>query len=132
MLVFCVDFYRYKVQWSTLELILQCLILQYKWQCPHPNPSHCEGFSNVPFLSALRSGLLTFFSSLVIQESLINCVGERRRSGITSHCEVIPGFCLSPSYPEVELGLTGLTSTSRSRPQNVSRSLRRSGPVFQS
>ena len=28
--------------------------------------------SNVPFLSALRSGLLTFFSSLVIQESLIN------------------------------------------------------------
>ncbi len=36
------------------------------------------------------------------------------------------------SYPEVELGLTGLTSTSRSRPQNVSRSLRRSGPVFQS
>ena len=47
MLVFCVEFYRYKVQWSTLELILQCLILhilQYKWQCPHPNPSHCEGF----------------------------------------------------------------------------------------
>ena len=105
MLVFCVEFYRYKVQWSTLELILQCLILhilQYKWQCPHPNPSHCEGFSNVPFLNALRSDLLTFFSSLVIQESLINCAGERRRSEKDSHCESFSSFCLSALYPVVE------------------------------
>ena len=34
------------------------------------------------------------------------------------------------SYPAVELGKTETASTSRSRPQNVSRSLRRSGPVF--
>ena len=57
--------------------------------------------SNVPFLSALRSGLLTFFSSLVIQESLINFAGERRRSRMTSHCELILSFCLSASYPVV-------------------------------
>ena len=56
--------------------------------------------SNVPFLSALRSGLLTFFSSLVIQESLINFAGERRRSRMTSHCELILSFCLSASYPK--------------------------------
>ena len=99
------------------------LIFQYNLQCPPPNPSHCEGFCNVPFLSVLRSGLLTFFSSLVIQESLINCVGERRRSGITSHCEVIPGFCLSPSYPEVELGLTGPTSISTNIRTTCSKSL---------
>ena len=34
------------------------------------------------------------------------------------------------SYPAVELGKAETASTSRSRPQNVSRSLRRSGPVF--
>ena len=45
------------------------LIIRYHFQCPHPNPSHCEGFcttfsksfasfgSNVPFLSA-RSRIL--------------------------------------------------------------------------
>ena len=49
----------------------------------------------------------------MIQESLINCVGERRRSGITSHCEVIPGFCLSPSYPEVELAIAEMACVSR-------------------
>ena len=55
--------------------------------------------SSVSVLSVLRSGLLTFFSSLVIQESLINFAGERRRSRMTSHCELILGFCLSASYP---------------------------------
>ena len=55
--------------------------------------------SNVPFLSALRSGLLTFFSSLVIQESLINFAGERRRSKTDSHCESVFVFCLSASHP---------------------------------
>ena len=135
MLVFCVEFYRYKVQWSTLELILQCLILhilQYKWQCPHPNPSHCEGFSNVPFLNALRSDLLTFFSSLVIQESLINCAGERRRSEKDSHCESFSSFCLSALYPVVEFGLTGLTSTSQKSRTTASSPSRCSGPVIQS
>ena len=46
------------------------LIIRYHFQCPHPNPSHCEGFcttfsksfasfgSNVPFLSA-RSRILS-------------------------------------------------------------------------
>ena len=43
----------------------------------------------------IRSGLLTFFSSLVIQESLINCAGERLRNRMTSHCEIILSFCLS-------------------------------------
>ena len=46
-----------------------------------------------------RSGLLTFFSSLVIQESLINCANERLRSRILSHCENILSFCLSASHP---------------------------------
>ena len=46
-----------------------------------------------------RSGLLTFFSSLVIQESLINCANERLRSRIFSHCENILSFCLSASHP---------------------------------
>ena len=50
-----------------------------------------------------RSGLLTFFSSLVIQECLINFAGERLRSRMTSHCEIILGFCLSASHP-VESG----------------------------
>ena len=117
MLVFCVEFYRYKVQWSTLELILQCLILhilQYKWQCPHPNPSHCEGFCTTLQVAyvlrhhhiythpRIRSGLLTFFSSLVIQESLINCAGERLRSEKDSHCESFSSFCLSALYPVAE------------------------------
>ena len=56
--------------------------------------------STVPFLSALRSGLLTFFSSLVIQESLINFAGERRRSKTGSHCESVFVFCLSASRPK--------------------------------
>ena len=118
-----------------------------------------------------RSGLLPFFSPPVIQEWLINFAGERQRSRMASHCEIILGFCLSASHPVVELGLTGLTSTSRSsrttcskslallrssdsvlsvrprilcswarnrrngvrflkRPQNVSRSFRRSSPTF--
>ena len=55
--------------------------------------------SNDSSLSVLRSGLLTFFSSLVIQESLINFAGERLRSRMTSHCELILSFCLSASYP---------------------------------
>ena len=46
-----------------------------------------------------RSGLLTFFSSLVIQECLINCAGERQRSKKSSHCELFFVFCLSASYP---------------------------------
>ena len=50
-------------------------------------------------LSVLRSGLLTFFSSLVIQESLINCAGERLRSKTDSHCESVFCVCLSASYP---------------------------------
>ena len=37
-----------------------------------------------------RSGLLTFFSSLVIQECLINFAGERLRSKKDSHCEAHP------------------------------------------
>jgi len=84
----------------------------------------------VPFLGALRSGLLTFFSSLVIQESLINCAGERRRSRMTSHCELILSFCLSASHPcswarHRRNGVRFLK-----RPQNVSRSFRRSSPTF--
>ena len=55
-----------------------------------------------------RSGLLPFFSPPVIQEWLINFAGERQRSRMTSHCEIILGFCLSASHPVVELGLTGL------------------------
>ena len=47
----------------------------------------------------IRSGLLTFFSSLVIQESLINCAGERLRSKTDSHCESVFCVCLSASYP---------------------------------
>ena len=42
-----------------------------------------------------RSGLLTFFSSLVIQECLINFAGERQRSKKSSHCELFFVFCLS-------------------------------------
>ena len=46
---------------SSLRLILQLIYItlsyklpiQYNLQCPHPNPSHCEGFSNVPFLGAI-------------------------------------------------------------------------------
>ena len=37
-----------------------------------------------------RSGLLTFFSSLVIQECLINFAGERLRSKKDSHCDMYP------------------------------------------
>lgn len=46
-----------------------------------------------------RSGLLPFFSPPVIQEWLINFAGERQRSRMTSHCEIILGFCLSASHP---------------------------------
>ena len=52
-----------------------------------------------------RSGLLTFFSSLVIQECLINFAGERLRSRMTSHCEIILGFYLSASHPELNSGV---------------------------
>ena len=52
-----------------------------------------------------RSGLLTFFSSLVIQECLINFAGERQRSRMTSHCEIILGFYLSASHPELNSGV---------------------------
>ena len=115
MLVFC----KCRVQWiasSCKEYILQCLILDIllcKWQCPRPNPSHCEEFCKtlqVAYVlshhhiythSRIRSGLLTFFSSLVIQESLINFAGERRRSRMTSHCELVLSFCLSASHPGV-------------------------------
>lgn len=116
MLVFC----KCRVQWiasSCKEYILQCLILDIllcKWQCPRPNPSHCEEFCKtlqVAYVlshhhiythSRIRSGLLTFFSSLVIQESLINCAGERLRSEKDSHCESFSSFCLSALYPVVE------------------------------
>ena len=70
-----------------------------------------------------RSGLLPFFSPPVIQEWLINFAGERQRSRMASHCEIILGFCLSASHPVVELGLTGLTSTSRSSRTTCSKSL---------
>ena len=70
-----------------------------------------------------RSGLLPFFSPPVIQEWLINFAGERQRSRMTSHCEIILGFCLSASHPVVELRLTGLTSTSRSIRTTCSKSL---------
>jgi|GEM_PF-6254079 len=50
-------------------------------------------------------GLLTFFSSLVIQECLINFAGERLRSRMTSHCEIILGFYLSASHPELNSGV---------------------------
>ena len=70
-----------------------------------------------------RSGLLPFFSPPVIQEWLINFAGERQRSRMASHCEIILGFCLSASHPVVELGLTGLTSTSRSSRTTRSESL---------
>ena len=70
-----------------------------------------------------RSGLLPFFSPPVIQEWLINFAGERQRSRMTSHCEIILGFCLSASHPVVELGLTGLTSTSRSIRTTCAKSL---------
>ena len=70
-----------------------------------------------------RSGLLPFFSPPVIQEWLINFAGERQRSRMTSHCEIILGFCLSASHPVVELRITGLTSTSRSSRTTCSKSL---------
>ena len=83
------------------------------------NPSHCEGFcmtysksfallrSSVSVLSVLRSGLLTIFSSLVIQECLINFVEiirsandlEFNKSKTGSHCESVFVFCLSASHP---------------------------------
>ena len=47
MLVFCLRAKRSGVGWSCKKYLLQCLILHIilcKWQCPHPNPSHCEGF----------------------------------------------------------------------------------------
>ena len=68
---------------------------------------------NLPFLNALRSGLLTFFSSLVIQESLINFAGERLRSKTDSHCESVFYFCLSASYPGVEFVFAEIASTSQ-------------------
>ena len=67
----------------------------------------------VLFLNALRSGLLTFFSSLVIQESLINFAGERLRSKTDSHCESVFYFCLSASYPGVEFVFAEIASTSQ-------------------
>ena len=78
-----------------------------------------------------RSGLLTFFSSLVIQESLINCANERLRSRIFSHCENILCFCLSASHPAfswIRNRRNGVRFPKH--PQNVSRSFRCSGPTF--
>ena len=60
-----------------------------------------------------RRGLLTFFSSLVIQESLINCANERLRSRIFLHCENILCFCLSASHSVVEFGFAEIASTSK-------------------
>jgi len=53
----------------------------------------------VEFRLTSRSGLLTFFSSPMIQECLINFAGERLRSRMPSHCEIILCFCLSASHP---------------------------------
>ena len=83
----------------------------------------------VPWLR--RSGLLTFFSSLVIQESLINCAIERLRSRIFSHCENILSFCLSASHPVFSWARNRRNGVRFPKhPQNVSRSFWCSGPTF--
>ena len=41
----------------------------------------------------------------MIQECLINFAGERLRSRMTSHCEIILGFYLSASHPELNSGV---------------------------
>ena len=59
----------------------------------------------------------------MIQECLINFAGERLRSRMTSHCEIILGFYLSASHPELNSGVK-LSSPSqkwRAFPQNVRR-----------
>ena len=71
MLLFCfLSAIRSGLHRSCKEYLLQCLILHiilYKWQCPHPNPSHCEGFSNVPFLSARSRILVVEFAKAETQ-----------------------------------------------------------------
>ena len=68
-----------------------------------------------------RSGLLTFFSSLVIQECLINFAEiirsandlEFNKSKKNSHCELFFVFCLSASHPsEVEFAIAEMACVS--------------------
>ena len=97
------------------KYLLQCLILHIilcKWQCPHPNPSHCEGFSNVPFLSAM-------FRILVVELAKAETASTSqtiRTLFLTMFAFVsssVPFLNAFPRILVVELGLTGLTSTSR-------------------
>ena len=63
------------------------------------------------------------------------CVSRNIRTAVPAAYGILVQRSISErdgSYPEVELGKAETASTSRSRPQNVSRSFRRSGPVFQS
>ena len=110
------------LSFSGLELKLQiiCTVLSYFINL-YSNVicnAHTQILRTVKawFLSALRSGLLTFFSSLVIQESLINFAGERLRSKTDSHCESVFCFCLSASYPIVEFWLVAFAFLSDNYP----------------
>ena len=80
-----------------------------------------------------RSGLLPFFSPPVIQEWLINFAGERQRSRMTSHCEIILGFCLSASHPaKLNSGSQDWRPLPVVAARLVPSPLRYSGPVIQS
>jgi len=73
----------------------------------------------------------------MIQERLINFAGERRRSRIFLHCKNILYFCLSAiRWSWTRARRTAKLRTVKfcfpRRTQNVSRSFRRLGPVFQS
>ena len=80
-----------------------------------------------------RSGLLPFFSPPVIQEWLINFAGERQRSRMASHCEIILGFCLSASHPaKLNSGSQDWRPLPVVAARLVPSLLRYSGPVIQS
>ena len=86
----CWFFCKCHVQWIASgykEYILQCLILYIllcKWQCPRPNPSHCEGFCNVPFLNAMAR-------ILVVEFGLTGLTSTSQKSRTTASSPLHPG-----------------------------------------
>ena len=80
----------------------------------------------------IRSGLLTFFSSLVIQESLINFAEiihsvndlEFNKSKKSSHCELFFSFCLSACEVELDLAEMACVSSNVRRTFHVPSGVR--------
>ncbi len=110
-------------------------------QCLHPNPSHSEGFCTavpaaygIPVQRSIsgRDGAYPIEVEFVFAE-IASTSQPIRTSFLTMLASVwssVSVLTFTIVSCVVELGKAETASTSRSRPQNASRSLRRSAPVF--